>query len=89
MIFEVNGLFINTANISTISAFSKEVVASLHRWVVGISIDGVEYTLYTFDPSEKEKIDETTRKMRNVVATIINSLVTPVQRLNLEEKTND
>ena len=89
MIFEVNGLFINTNNISTISAFSKEVVASLHKWVVGISIDGVEYTLYTFDPSEKEKIDETTRKMRNVVATIINSLVTPVQRLNLEEKTND
>ena len=89
MIFEVNGLFINTNNISTISVFSKEVVASMHRWVVGISIDGVEYTLYTFDPSEKEKIDETTRKMRNVVATIINSLVTPVQRLNLEEKTND
>lgn len=91
MIVQINQLFINTDNITTISPYETTLKVEGENSVstvleLGIVINGIKYTLYTVDVTDIELVSKTSQKVNNIVNTIVNMLVTPVQRLKLGDE---
>lgn len=91
MIVQINQLFINTDNITTISPYETKLKVEGENSVstvleLGIVINGIKYTLYTVDVTDIELVSKTSQKVNNIVNTIVNMLVTPVQRLKLGDE---
>lgn len=85
MLIQIDQLFINTDNITTISAYSNKEEETYH---FGIIINAVKYGLFKTD--KKEEFEEYAKKTISIVNTIVNHMtLQPIQRLNLEEKKED
>lgn len=85
MIIQIDQLFINTSNITTLNPYVKEI-EDLTEF--GLIINGVKYGL--FATKKKEELEGFGKKLTGIVSTIINDMsVRPVQRLNLEDEKKD
>lgn len=83
MIFEINGLFINTENLVTLRSLRKVTNESVEY---GIAVNEHEYILFTVPNSEVEQQKQIQDTVKNIVATIVNSMITkPVQKIKFAE----
>lgn len=87
MIFEIEGLFINTENIVTLKYAEKSLDLNTQCLFV---INGIPHVIMVTENNSYEAISECRQKAERLLATIINSMVTsPVQKVRLEDKTEN
>lgn len=86
MIFQIDGLFINTDTITTISPYSREVkINDVDSVETGIIINGIKYGIEACPKTEN--VEEIQKRAASVVNTIINGMsIHTVQKLNLGGK---
>lgn len=82
MIVQIGNLFINTANIVTVSSYGIQDASETD---LGIIINGIKYSVYKVKNEEKELLEANQAKINGIINTLANMLAAPVQRLNLEE----
>ena len=82
MIVQIGNLFINTANIVTVSSYGIQDASETD---LGIIINGIKYSVYKVKNEEKELLEANQAKINGIINTLVNMLAAPVQRLNLEE----
>ena len=82
MIVQIGNLFINTANIVTVSSYGIQDASETD---LGIIINGIKYNVYKVKNEEKELLEANQAKINGIINTLVNMLAAPVQRLNLEE----
>ena len=81
MIFQIDQLFINSDNITTLSPYDVKDDKSVE---MGLIINGVKYALFIISLDNKEEIEDRSKKLIGIANTLINGLVTPVQRLKVQ-----